>query len=351
MPSLLRPVRFGILTVFAFSLLACNVSETEPSLSKAPSDEPARPMLSLERSIRRAPRLCAVDVPATVEDLRASAWGLAYVTVPRAGGVVVHRLEGSGCALQETSDPVAARGLLDFDDGGSLYVLDGASTSRGALSSEVPGQTRGANRVDLAANVDPVIPEGRGIWGFSVDPSGEELWVSACGPTGFYSVANGASDASFALPDTLWAQRESVLTARDTFWSVGYRTCDPAEPLTEACGYALMRTTRGSVAQADMRGQVAQPETTIAVGSTVINFGSGAEPLTLARCGEAPCGFSPNGVVVWNRAGNTVWKLDRAALGAHDDELIETASGSQTTVYVLLRSAHGTRVLAATLDP
>ncbi len=337
-----RPARFDVLTaLLGLSLTACSSSKTETAVTNAPPNEARPPLPSVDREVDPPPVSCVVDVPSGVSEIRASDWGLAYAEPSRTGGVVVHRLRGSSCDVQEIARPVAARSLLDIDDAGDVYVLGRAATSAAEVSSELPDQLRGVARIDIDANVAPLIPEGRGIWAFSVDPSGEELWVSGCGPTGVYSAEDGVADATFTLPDTLSQEEASVLSTPDTFWSVGYRTCDPAAPISEACGYALMRTKRSSVSFVDMRGTLIEGEATTAVATTVIDLGAGPERLTLARCGDAPCGFSPNGVVLWDDQGLVRMKLDNAALGARRDEQVLVATGTRSGVYVLLRAADG----------
>jgi hypothetical protein len=131
-------------------------------------------------------------------------------------------------------------------------------------------------------------------------------------------------------PPTLWQQMPSVLTDDRTFWSVGYRTCDPSSALTDACGFALVRAT---------------PEGNEEVGATVIDFGAGFEQGSLSRCGSSVCGVFTSAVVVWDRDGNILEEISRQDIAALPSERIAMASGNHRGVYVLLQTEATVRVV------
>jgi len=280
----------------------------------------------------QASSICVVAAGEGVTTIVATANGV----VMGAGddsGFVLRRFEGEGCALAPTDDaPIAASGLLDADDAGNLYVRPAASADPTIVSTNpedaVPFGT--VVKVDREGHVSNLVTAGRGIWDFGVSPTGETLWMTACGPTGIFSPdAIGLTDA-MTPPDTLWAQRPSVLTDDATFWSVGYRTCEPGTPMSEACGYALTRTSS---------------EVSEEVGTTLVDFGSGIEEGDLARCGSRVCGAFASGIVVWTADGAVRATLDADDLGALPTEQIGRVTGNDAGVYVLLLGDEGSRVV------
>ena len=276
---------------------------------------------------------CALSGSGTLVDLVASEAGLAGAWAGAPGGDVrIQRLRGEGCALEPVGRPLAAAALLDADDLGRVYVFPAESTEPGVLSTMLPDEYRGSMvaRVDAAGQVIKLLPAGRGIWGFGVSPRGDALWVSACGPTGIYSVAGETVDASLAPPATLW-QEGSVLTGPETLFSVGYQTCAWDAPLSEGCGLALVRTTAAGSTE---------------VGSAVADLGAGAERATLSRCGAGRvCGLLSEGIRIWDELGAVVATFDRAALALSPDEHPAAATGNASGVYVMAQSEASSRVV------
>lgn len=275
---------------------------------------------------------CPLSGPGTPVALVASEAGLAVAWSGASEGAVrVQRLRGAGCALEPAGDPVAAGALLDADDAGRVYVFPAASDEPGLVSTMLPGEYPGSMvaRVDAAGRVVKLLPAGRGIWGFGIAPGGDALWVSACGPNGIFSVEGEAVVPSLLAPNTLWHEG-SVLTDAGTLFSLGYQTCAWDAPLTERCGFELVRTTA---------------EGSTALGSTIADFGAGGERATLSRCGSRVCGVYTEGVRIWTQDGGVVATLDRAALGAVEGEHVEAASGNSSGVYVLLQGERTARVV------
>lgn len=168
---------------------------------------------------------------------------------------------------------------------------------------------------------------GRGIWDFAAAPDGDALWVTACGPTGIFDVTLPASVAESALEAPIMAMDTlPVLTSGDTFWSVSPWACDVT--VTDACGYALVRTT---------------PEGSADVATTVMDFGAGLgkERGALARCGRNVCGVFTSAVVRWNDDGEVIEVLDQGAIDVRSGERIAGATGNAHGLYVHLLKGQG----------
>jgi hypothetical protein len=280
--------------------------------------------------------VCEVATPAGLSSIAASERGLAFAVQPAEGSeLIVQRSHGAGCDLStEGESKFAAGGLLDTDDLGNLYIWPAKSTHTGVRSTmlrdtfESLGST--LMKVDLSGHVSELVYAGRGIWDFGVSPGGDAIWVTACGPTGIFSVAPSGLTLSLPPPDSLWQQMPSVLTSASTFWSVGVRTCFPPADVTPSCGFALVRTT---------------PDGSENVGTTLIDFGAGFEQATLVRCGSRVCGVFTSAVVIWDAEGRVVRTITSDDVSALDSEHIAQVTGNDRGVYLLLRSDTGSRVV------
>lgn len=321
------------------ALAACDpaspiAADDEPGLEPAdaaPSpaaDEPAR--------------VCDIAAPRDVAALAVSAAGV-VLGVPSAHAdgppLLLHRWHGDGCDLAPDGDlPIAAGALLDLDDRGNVYAFPAEPGPDAARSTMLPNEDAESfvARVDVAGHVRHLLPAGRGIWSFGVAPDGDALWVSGCGPNGLYAIASADVTPDMPAPDTLWAQYPSVLTAARTFWSVGFPTCLPGEPLTPSCGLDLVRTT---------------PAGSAALASTLVDLGAGREPLTLARCGARVCGRGLAGVIVWDDAGAEVHRRTSTDLSARPGEQVMHVGGGDRGLYVLLHGERGGRVVFVPLAP
>lgn len=288
------------------------------------------PSLDTEIETRR----CEVGALAGAASIRAVEGGLVYAKTSKDDTVLVRRMTGDGCDLTDAGGPsIAAGELLDADDLGNVYTFPAEATDPDVISTMLPDEYAGSMvaRVDAQGVVSKLLPAGRGIWGFGVTASGDALWVSACGPNGLFDIAAGtAQPAAWTPGDTLWEQSSSAITDRDTFWSVGVRTCGPGGALTPDCGFALTRSTR---------------EGSVEVGTTVIDFGGGFVQTTLARCGSRACGFEPNGAVVWDERGGPIAKLTLADLGADPAEHVVEVTGNEGGLYVMLAGGAASRVV------
>jgi hypothetical protein len=295
----------------------------------APADEP--------KGTAEVAPACVVPAPEGVSALVAHRDGVVFA-VPsptrRDPGLVVRRWRGAGCDLAaDGSAPVAAGSLLDADDLGNLYVFPAEAHARGVISTMLPDEYPESMvaKVDAAGNVSKLLAAGRGIWDFGVSPEGGALWVTACGPTGIFSMTDdGVEQAAMTPPETLWQQMPSALTTDRTFWSVGVRTCVPPEAVTPACGFALVRST---------------PEGSREVGTTVVDLGAGFERATLARCGADVCGVFASAVIVWDDEGKALRTIRVSDLDAAPSERIAQVTGNQHGVYLLLRGDAGARVV------
>jgi hypothetical protein len=275
-----------------------------------------------------SPALCTVELPSDVTGVLAYDDGLAV-----AHGALVQRMRGAGCALAPSGAPLAAEQLLDVDDHGALYVFPAEATSPGEVSTMLDGEYPQSMVARVTPNdeVSKLLPAGRGIWAFGVSPEGDALWSDACGPTGIFDVtSDGVSESTLDEPLTLWGLMPALLSDKHTFWSVGPRTCDPSAPLSDACGFALVRTT---------------PEANTEAGATVVDFGSGFEQGVLQRCGAHVCTVFASAVVVRDDVGVVVSKLTRDNLAAADDEQITAATANAHGAYVTLHGARGMRVV------
>jgi hypothetical protein len=279
-------------------------------------------------------RVCEVPALQSATAIRAVEGGVVFSVRAADDSVRVRRTVGEGCDLRDAGGAtIAAGALLDADDLGNVYAFPAPATDPAEISTMLPDEYPKSMvaRIDGSGRVSKLLPAGRGIWGFGVTARGDALWVSACGPNGLYDVAqDGAHLSEWKLPDTLWEQYASALTDRDTFWSVGVRTCGPSDPLTPACGFALTRSTR---------------EGSQEVGSTVVDFGEGFVQTSLVRCGGRVCGVAPTGLVVWDSKGALVSTRRLADIEARPSELIADVTANDDGVYVLLRSSESSRAL------
>lgn len=271
---------------------------------------------------------CVVEVPGEVTGVTANRDGVAFVRA-REGKVLVERAQGVGCALsREAAAPIALESLLDLDDLGNVYGFS-AEGGLGELSTMLPDGYPGSAvvKVDVEGKVTKLLEAGRGIWSFGVSPEGGTLWVTACGPTGVFAM--DAVTPAMPLPETLWQQYPSVLTANGTFWSVGYRTCEWNEAMSPSCGFALVRSTAAGSRE---------------LGTTIADFGAGYEQATLARCGSAVCGMFPSAVIAWDDEGRAIRTILRSEI-ASDSERIVQVSGNQHGVYVVLERETARRIV------
>lgn len=272
---------------------------------------------------------CVVETEPGVADLEATPRGLVLATAE--GAVVnVQRLHGTGCDLAAEGRPIVAEALLDVDAQERLYVFPTDVLSRIAA----PSMPAGEARLGMVAKIDEfdvatkLLDPGRGIWSFGVAPSGDALWVTACGPNGIFAM-DGMTPA-ITPPDTLWEQMPAVLTDARTFWSIGTLTCDPTQPLSADCGYELVRTT---------------PEGSETFGSTLADHGDGLVYAELARCGSRVCGVYPRAVRVWNDSGAEELTITLADVGASEVERFASATGNAAGTYVLLTGGETSRVV------
>jgi hypothetical protein len=280
--------------------------------------------------------LAACEVPGSDKILTmvATSAGLVVgLASPDPGGLTVWRWAGEGCALApDGKAPVALAELSDADDQGTIYGSPRFTAEPGVLTTLQPEEsvldTR--VRVDVEGKVSTVVSGGRGIWGFGVSPGGGTLWVTACGPTGIFSMKGEQLEIALPAPDTLWEQMPSALTGDQIFWSVGVRTCSPYQATTPACGYALVRT---------------DPAGSREVGATLIDLGAGFEQAQLARCGARVCGLLSRAVIVWNDDGSVRRTLAAADFGGRPSEQIARVSGNQSGVYLQLHDGIGSRVV------
>ncbi|MFO0613292.1 MAG: hypothetical protein U0414_11915 [Polyangiaceae bacterium] len=278
-------------------------------------------------------RVCTPSTLAGATSIRAVEGG---VVIAEADGdaLRVRRLTGDGCALSDAGAPaIAAAALLDADDLGNVYVFPAEAKRASDVSTMLPDEYPGSMvaRVDARSVVSKLLPAGRGIWSFGATPRGDGLWVSACGPNGVYDITpEGARRASWAMPDTLWEQSASVLSDRETFWSVGVRTCAPGAPLTPACGFMLTRSS---------------PTSSREIESTMVDLGEGFAQTSLARCGARVCGVAPTGIIVWDALGARVATVTLADLGAAGAERVQQVTGNEGGLYVILSTATATRVV------
>lgn len=292
-------------------------------------DEPLGVAANLVEDHSDIVSVCDVAAPPHSQAVIAWAGGAVFVGDGANGTRRAHRTRGAGCALEPVGRPVAATAVLDVDGAGALHVLPAtAAADEGALATR--GEDVGWNhdvviRVGGDDGLSEIVEAGRGIWGYGVAPSGETMWVTACGPTGIFTVASAGREVALSSPSTLWQQHPSVLTDDGTFWSVGGRTCNPGEPLDASCGHALVRTTAAGSDD---------------VGATLLDVGGAdLQQGVLSRCGDGVCVTGSEVVVVHDAAGAVRATITAATLGATDDEIIQSASGTADGVYVVLASS------------
>lgn len=322
------------LPVVLTSSFACDaqavdeIADAPAPPSDAAPDAPDAPDADLTGTAAHG-RSCEVTAPAGVVSLLASAAGVTFAVASTPATdptLLVLRAHGEGCDLTVDHDtPIAAGALLDIDDLGNIYVFPAEAPSPAAISTMLPGEFLNSMvaKVDPENDVTKLLPAGRGIWSFGVSPAGDALWVTACGPTGIFTITDNEVTPSMTAPDTRWEQLPSVLANDRTFWSIGYLTCDPSQPLTPACGYALVRTT---------------PEGSEELDTTIVDFGAGFEQATLSRCGPHICGTFTSAVQVWDGDGEVLRTITPADALARPGEHIAQATGTADGVYVLLRS-------------
>lgn len=279
-----------------------------------------------DASVTRA--TCSFALPSDARAVRAHDAGLVI-----AHDGVVHRTRGKACDLEASGAPVAGE-LLDVDNHGALYVFPAEAAEEGHIATvTLPSFGSTVARVEAGASstagVTKLVYAARGIWNFAAAPDGDALWMFACGPNGVFDVTPPASVTESVLEaPTVALDTLPVFTSRDTLWSVGSWTCDPtvqspSDPaqLSEACGFALVRTT---------------PEGSADVASTVMDFGAGLgnERGALARCGANVCGVFTSAVVRWNDDGEVIEVLNRAAMDVRSGERIAGATGNAHGLYV-----------------
>jgi hypothetical protein len=297
--------------------VGCGVSAVEvpsPAPSSAGRDPAAgEPPLAVVRAAGEPPDLepltACEALPADAAAIVATRFGLVVST--ESGEL--RRYSGQGCLLELEGARAKVGRLLDADDEGNVYFFPA-----GAADSTVA-------RLEPTGSSSQVLYAGRGIWSFGVSAQGGAFWSSACGPTGIFVYPSSPLVTALAAPPTLWDQRPSVLTDDRTFWSVGVRTCGPAEALSPACGFALVKTT---------------PEGSRELGTTIVDLGAGFEPARLAKCGSRGgarvCGVVPTGVVVWD-AGGAIVRTLRAPRSAR----VLSVAGNAFGFYLLVEAAGG----------
>ncbi len=273
---------------------------------------------------------CEVQAPAGVTGLVAHRDGVVFQRSSTPSGLLLDRASGVGCELSVGEGaPIAVSELLDVDDQGNIFAFP-AEGRQGEISTMLPGERRNSMvaKVDSSGQVTRLLGAGRGIWSFGVSPEGGSLWMTACGPNGIFTMAG--MEPAMKPPETLWEQRPSVLTGNGTFWSVGLRTCLPAAAMSPDCGLALVRSTA---------------EGSRELGITVVDFGSGLEEASLARCGADVCGVYGSAVIVWDDEGKVLRTIVLGDLSATPSEKIAHVSGNQHGVYVLLHGEAGSRIV------
>ena len=323
------PSAFPLLPLLLMSLLACGHPLAE---ERATGD------LRTE-SQRLALTTCEVPGSSAVVRLAATRDGVVFAVAGSEGkGIELERHAGLGCDLHRDRSPqVAVGALLDADDHGNLYAFPRASSAPGVVSTLLEkGSAEGmVVKVDASGQVSKLVSAGRGIWSFGVSAEGGSFWVTSCGPTGIFSTASQPLEPAIESPQTLWAQRPSVLTGDRTLWSVGVRTCGWDEKLSPSCGFALVRTTS---------------EGSRDVGTTVVDVGAGFEEAKLARCGKQVCGILSSAVLVWDDGGRVVQTIRPSDFPMFDSERIAQISGNAHGVYFLLDGRAGTRVVFVPFD-
>ncbi|MBL8944085.1 MAG: hypothetical protein JNK45_13095, partial [Myxococcales bacterium] len=167
---------------------------------------------------------CVVTTPGEVVAIAASDAGVAIAVVEGTDGdepLVIHRAHGADCALAWDDAPLAAAAVLDFDDDGDVYLFPAETRDADVLSTLLPEFFAGLDstiaRVDTDDAIAEVVSAGRGIWSFGVSPSGDALWMTACGPTGIFTLDDDELTPTMPPPSTLWQQQPSVLTDDETF--------------------------------------------------------------------------------------------------------------------------------------
>jgi hypothetical protein len=323
----------------ALALAACDPGPAHaPDPDPAPDPDAPAPVPADAPAPVPADRRCLVDAPAGTESLLARAGGVVFAVAtgdPGGPPLLLHRAAGDACDLVLDGEPIAASDLLDVDDRGAVYMFPADAGETAAVSTMLPDESPESMvvRVDPDDRVTRLLSAGRGIWSFGVSPAGAALWVTACGPTGIFA-ADGVTPA-MTPPDTLWQQHPSVLTDDRTFWSVGHRVCPPGDPLTAACGFALVRTTPAGSAD---------------VATTLVDTSAGLEQATLTRCGPRVCGQLTDGVLVWDPDGRPLRTLSLADARALPGERLAQATGTADGVYLLLTGDRDPRVAFVPLD-
>ena len=279
-------------------------------------------------NVESAPLSCDVAAGRAIIGLRTFAGGIAISTVnpldPN-GPLLVERARGEGCALSAAGAPVAATELLDVDDAGGLYVLGAAATTPNVLSS-VSDQSAGdvVVRIDESGSKRDIVSAGRGIWTFGTSPSGNTIWVTACGPTGIFDIRGPELVSAMTPPDSGWHSAPNVLTADDTFWSIGAQKCVRGD-----CQRPLVRT---------------RPTESERVAIAAYNLDD-TEDAVLARCGSNVCGVSAGRLQIWDDEGVILEDYAGEDIGALPAEQLVTASGNESGTYIHLRQAQGDRLI------
>lgn len=319
-------------SLLGLSIAACDATGSEggaPDVGDVTSGAAAEPRSR-----------CVVATPGDVVAIAASDAGVA-VASGRDGddALVVHRAQGIDCALAWDDPPLAATRLLDLDDDGDVYLFPAETHEADVLSTLLPEFFAGLDgtiaRVDADDTIAEVVSAGRGIWSFGISPAGDTAWVTACGPTGIFALGDGDLAPTMTPPGTLWQQQPNVLTDDETFWSIGTGTCG-TDPLSPACGFALVRTTTTGSTE---------------VGPTILDVGAGFEAARLARCGTSVCGVLSRAIVRWDDDGNIERAISADDLGARTAERVLQVAGNHHGVYVLLGDDAGTRVVFVPDEP
>lgn len=282
----------------------------------APAAEVPFPTLpSFTPATQEAPLTsCAMELPDGARHLQAVG---AEVLLGLDDGSVL-RGAGSGCALEWTRSEVVGE-LMDVDAAGNLYVLadDGFQQRR---FPDLFG--------DLVARLTPegdasaVVSAGRGIWSFGVSPSGQTMWVTACGPTGVLQTKDLAPAMTAAPP---WEAGHATLTTDHELWMSRPDRCDE-----QGCSLVLTRTTPAGEVQVRALGVIDAP--------------------LMHRCEAGPCVAGARAVQQLDHDGALLreWTSERLALG--DGEALLDFALTDRGLYVLRTGVEGQRLAFTPLD-
>lgn len=275
---------------------------------------------------------CILHTEAELATLVASDHGVALAV--RAGdGVVITRLRGRGCELDpDGSAPVAAARLHDMDDAGNLYVAPTEAAAPGVLGTASEGHDaeNTVARVSPSGVVSTVVHAGRGIWWFGVSPDAALVSITACGPTGLFSLSEDGL-TPWADAPAGWDYAPSVLTS-DALWSVDAGACVDG---AASCSSPLVRTSAKGSAP---------------VESVSVDFGAGPEPGRLVRCGDSVCSVHRSGFAQRDASGAVALRVTRAELGLEAAEELRGLASTSDGFYALTEGPSGTRVRFVSAD-